>query len=181
MRKSGLLFLAAFCFVFMSCNKSSPENYFNIAVLNCNVMRGFAGNGLEREFESPSMKMAGDDKNDYSPMTRKEILNDRIQTITFNLSRLNQLYETSETREIIAASAVLYGYVLPVYENEYRELARLYDDEASEESITSYVQLIHDKYYAGYAELMNKLIAAGLTYAKKHNIRVNWDVHSSLQ
>jgi len=179
MRKPVLLFLAAFSTMFISCNKLSPENYFNITVLNCNMIHGFAGNGLLREFESPSVKMVGNDKDSYSPMKRKDILDDRIQTITSNLTRVKQLNETAETKEIIAASEELYEYVLPVYENEYRELTRLYDDEASEESITSYAQLIHDKYYAGYAELLNKLIAAGKSFAEKHNIPVNWDVHTS--
>jgi len=176
MRKPALLFLAVFSIVFISCNKSSPENYFNIAVLSCNMMHGFAGNGLLNEFESATLNMVGDNENSYSSMTRKDILNAKIKIITSIFSQVKQLKENAETSEIITASATLHEYVLPVYGNEYRELARLYDDQASEETITSYVQLIHDKYYKGYVELMNKLIAAGKPYADKHNIQASWDV-----
>jgi len=180
MRKLFALFLVACSgLALISCDSSSPENYFNTAVLSCNTTHGFASTGLQRELESPAVKMKDDDKNSFSPMKRKEVLDDKIQAITANLARLKHLKETADTRELINASVTLYEYVLPVYENEYRELARLYDDEASAESIVSYTQLIHDKYYSGYIELMDKLIDAGKPFAEKHNIKVNWDVRTS--
>ena len=176
-----LLFLvtASFSFVMLSCDDRSPENCFNIAVLNCNIMHGFANIGLQRELESPSLKRASGDKNNFPPVKRKDILDDKIQHIESNLTSLKQLKETAETAELINASKALYEYVLPVYQHEYRELVRLYDDEASAESISSYAQSIHNRHYAVYVELIDKLIDAGMPFAEKHNIDVNWDVRTS--
>jgi hypothetical protein len=180
MIRALLLFFAGLSgLLITSCNEPSPESYFSIAVLNCNSVHGFAAHGLQRELENPSMKMTGGDQNNFSPMKRKEILDNKIQNIDANLACLKQLKETTETRELISASKALYEYVLPVYENEYRELVRLYDDEASAESISSYAQLIHHRYYAGYVELIDKLVDAGKPFAEKHHIDVNWDVRTS--
>jgi hypothetical protein len=74
-------------------------------------------------------------------------------------------------------SVALYDYVPPVYKNEYRELARLYDEGASEESITSCTKFIHDKYYSVHMALFGKLVSAGKPYAEKHNIKVSRDIH----
>ncbi len=181
MRKLFLLVLIATCSLFTACNNFSPEKNFDTAVLGCNMLYGFASDGFQHELESPSVRMINGDKDKFAPMKRKEVLNDKIEIITDHFNRLKQLKETSDNREILAASRALHEYVLPVYENEYRELARLYDDGASDEVIHGYARSIHDKYYLSYTQLYDKLIAAGKVYAAKHHINVTWDVQMSPQ
>lgn len=142
-------------------------------------MHGFAGTGLQREMETPSVKMIDGDKDKFAPMKRKEIIDDRIQTLEANQEKLKGLKETDDARDILKASSALYMYVLPVYKNEYRELARLYDGNASRENIESYTQSISDKYYAGYEKRFQKVTDAGKAFAEKHGIKVNWDVQTS--
>lgn len=43
----------------MGCNSVTPEKCFDIAVLNSNMLVGFANEGQIRELESPSVKMSG--------------------------------------------------------------------------------------------------------------------------
>lgn len=68
----------------------------------------------------------------------------------------------------------LYEYVLPVYQNEYFHLAKLYDQGASKEEKESYSQAVMNKYALRYEELYDKLITQGKVYAQKHNIKVEW-------
>lgn len=180
MRKFILLSLLASCsWQFIACNSASPGEYFDIAILNCNMMQGFAGTGLQRELESPSVKMIDGNKDQFATMKRKEIINDKIQTLGTNQEKLKTMKETGDTRDILKTSAALYDYVLPVYKNEYSELARLYDENASKESIDQYAQAISDKYYTGYEKRLQKLTEAGKAFAGKNNIKVNWDVRTS--
>jgi hypothetical protein len=180
MRKLIFFLVITSCYwQLISCNSASPEKYFDIAVLNCNMMNGFAGMGLQREMETPSVKMIDGDKDKIAPMKRKEVIEDKIQTLEANQEKLKGLKETDDARDMLKASSALYEFVLPVYKNEYRELASLYDVNASRGNIESYTQSISDKYYAGYAKRFQKLTDAGKAFAETHGIKVNWDVQTS--
>jgi len=180
MRKLILLPLLTGCICqFIACNSATPEEYFGVAILNHNMMHGFAGTGLQRELESPSVKMIDGNKDNIAPMKRKEIIDDKIKILEDNQEKLKALKETDDTRDMLKASAAIYDYVLPVYRNEYTQLAKLYDENSPGEKIQSYSQAISDKYYAGYQQLFQKLTTAGKTFADKHGIKVNWDVRTS--
>lgn len=171
---SSLVSLSCFCLLLPACNTATPENYFDRAVLNSNMLVGFANRGLERELEQPSVKMVDGDVNRTEPMKRKEIIDGKIQYMEEQLGKIKNLKITDDTKEMLESSIGLHEYVLPVYKNEYQQLAKLYDDGAPNEQTQSLTQLIHDKYYPRFDELYNKLIATGKVYAAKHNIKVNW-------
>ncbi|MEI9810085.1 MAG: hypothetical protein WDO16_20680 [Bacteroidota bacterium] len=153
---------------------STPENYFDRAVLNTNTLVGFANDGLQRELDQPSMKMVNGDKDHPVQMKRREIMDNKIRFLEEDMGKLNGLKETDDTREMLQTSKALNEYVLAVYKNEYQQLAKLYDDIADKDQVQSLIQSIHDKYYAGFDELYKKLIAIGKSYAEKHSIKVNW-------
>jgi hypothetical protein len=176
MKKIAASFAAivSFCSIMTACNTATPENYFDRAVLNSNMLVGFANRGLERELDQPSAKMVDGDINHTEPMKRKEIIDGKIQYLEEQLGKIKNLKVTDDTKEMLETSIHLHEYILPVYKNEYQQLAKLYDDGASKEQIQSLTQSIHDKYYPGFDELYNKLIAIGKVYAAKHDIKVNW-------
>lgn len=181
MKKIILLQVVIICcsWLLTACNAAAPEKYFDLAVLNCNMMVGFAGEGLSMELDQPSLKMVNGDKDHPVPMKRKEVIDNKIQFFELNLGKLKQLKETDDTKDMLQASVALYDYVLPVCKTEYQQLAKLYDEGAAKEEIHSYAQAIHDKYDTGFDELFNKLTTTGKSYAAKHNIKVNWGVQSS--
>jgi hypothetical protein len=164
------------CLQFTSCNSVPPEKYFAVAVLNTNMFFGFANNGQLREFESPSAKLSGNN-GETMPMKRSEAINTKIQFVETNFERVEDLKETEDTKDMLTASRALYGYVLPVYKNEYVQLADLYDSGAPKDQIQSLSNSIHDKYSSGYETLYNNLIKTGKIYAEKNNIKVNWGVY----
>ena len=144
-------------------------------------MHGFASEGLQRELDYPSVKLVEGTTNQTEPMKRKEIIDSKIQYIETNLGKIKRLKQTDDNKELLQASLALHEYVLPVYKNEYHQLARLYDEGASEGQIQSLGRSIRDKYYPGFAEHFDKLTAAGKLYAEKHHIQVNWDIKTSPQ
>ena len=165
------------CFFFLllctSCNSVSPEKCFEIAVLNSNMLVGFANQGQLRELESPSVKLP---ENGGEPvaMKRSEVIESKADFVETNLKKLQGLKETEDTKEMVQASLALHEYILPVYKTEYQQLARLYDEGASKESIEAQAQAIHDKYAPKFDELYDKLISIGKSFAERHNIKVNW-------
>jgi len=171
---SFLVLIACYCLLLTACNTATPENYFGEAVLTSNTLVGFANDGLQRELDQPSVKMVNGDVNNPVPMKRKEIIDGKIEYMEEQLGKIKKLKKTEDTKEMLEASISLYENTLPVYKNEYQQLARLYDDAAPKEQIQSLTQSINDKYYPRFDELYNKLIAVGKLYAEKNKIKVNW-------
>ena len=139
-------------------------------------MHGFAGRGLQRELESPSVKLTDSKTGASAPMQRKEIIDDKITSLETQIAKIRKLKETEDSRDILRASIALHEYALPVYRNEYEQLAKLYDEGATQEQIESLAMAIETKYRPGFKTLFDRLMAAGKPYAARHNIKVQWDV-----
>ena len=169
----------AFSAFFTACT-TPPEEYFNTAILSSNLLHGFANEIDWRELESPSVKMVGT-SGETAPMKRTEIVQYKIERAEEYLEKINDLDETPETKELIGASKEMYTRALTGYKNEYKQLAKFYDEGASKEQIQATVQSIQDKYAPKHAELHAKLIALGKVYAKQHKINVMWDIQTSPQ
>ena len=136
-------------------------------------MVGFADKRLAYELGSPSVKL--DEKTGGTvSMKRKEIIDSKIDFTEKSLEQLKRLSETEDSKAIVQSSRAMYEYILPVYKQDYQQLATAYDESASEEKINAGLQAIHDKFYPKFNELYSKLIADGKAYATKHAIKVNW-------
>ncbi len=177
--KKLLIPLAVISCLVSSCEKPTPQNYFDRTVLNCNLMHGFAGKGMERQLKEPSVKLADSGGSRTVSMTRKEVVDDQIRSLEEAYEKLKHLEETAETREMLQASRSLYEYVLPVYRNEYQQLARLYDGGSGETETDTFHQSIRTNYLAGFQSRMEALTTAAKPYAERHGINVKWDVRTS--
>ncbi len=162
-----------FCFVLFSCQSTTPEKCFDIAVLNSNMLVGFADDGLWRELESPSVKM-GKTKDDVVPMKRSEIMDGKVKFIEENLDKLKDLSQNDDNKNVVQASIALHQFILPVYKNEYSQLAKTLDSGASKESALGEAKAIHDKYFKDFETLYSSVIGNGKLYAEKHHIDVRW-------
>jgi hypothetical protein len=177
MKKYVFLATAIICLLFSSCSPK-PEKYFDVAVLNANMVSDFGGR-LEYELEHPSVTLVEGTKDQTRPMKRSEIIENKIQIVEEHFNEIKALKETDDSRDILKASIALHEYVLPVFKTEYRQLAGLYDNGAAKEEIATYQQSIWDKYGKRFSQLFEALTDAGKKYASKHDIKVNWDVKTS--
>ena len=164
----------AICFltVIAGCERTTPEQYFARAALGSNLLFGFAGPVLHRELASPSVKLTDAKTGATATMKRAEVIKIKLDAVQGNFEKVKALKRTDETREMIEASLALHEFVLPVYRNEYKELAELHDSGAAPERIASLQKAIVDKYAARFQSLHGNLIAAGKNYAAKHSIKV---------
>lgn len=170
MKKSiSILFPAFVTFFLFSCN-SSPEKTFGIAALNCNMLYGFGGSGMQRELASPSVKLVDEKTMASAPMKRAEVIDEKLARIEENYKQIKGLSSNDDSKAMIDASISLYEYVMPVYKNEYKQLAALYDDGAAADKIETMEKSIAAKYEAKFEQLYNKMLETATAYAEKHNI-----------
>jgi len=174
-----LLLSAACATLLASCQKATPRESFTTAVLNCNLLHGFAGRGMRSELEQPSIKLVEGTTDKTVPMKRAEVVDGKIQTAQDALAKVRKLGVDEDSKPMIEASIALYEFVLPVYQNEYRKLAGLYDSGADPKEISALEQNIEKQYQPKFAALHDAVTAAGKAYAAKHQIPVQWDVKTS--
>ncbi len=178
MNKLFLPLIAGVCLM-SSCEKATPRSYFDRAVLNCNLLHGFAGPAMEMQLQQPSVKLVAGSTTRTEPMTRREMIDDRIRSAEEAYEKMKKLPETDETRTMLQASRAVYDFVLPVYRNEYQQLAKLYDEGAEAAKIEAMHRSIRDNYQAGFQSRMESLTTAAKPYAAAHGINVQWDVRTS--
>ena len=166
------------CIVFASCGKPSPEKYFTTTVLNSNLLFGFAGEGMQRQLESPSARLINASTGETAPEKRETVIEQKIALLEDSYRKVKNLPDWKESRKIQDAAVALYEYVLPVYKKEYKKLAGLYDNSASPAEISGLEKEIYDHHAANFEALYTTLIDAGKEYAEKHNINVRWDVRT---
>jgi len=175
--RSGLMMLGLICLL-SSCNQASPESYFDEAVLNVNLITPFGGEAILYTLAHPSVKLVPGTKDQTTPMTRKEIVENEIRSVESNLVKIKALPDSEETRDMVQTSIKLHELVLPVYKTEYLELAKLYDEGGPQQERVSKAQEIDSKYLADYKVLFNKLVELGKAYAEKHHIKVEWQTRA---
>jgi hypothetical protein len=73
-----------------SCNNATPESYFDETVLNVNLITPFGGQAALSSFAHPSVKVVSGTKDQTTPMTRKEIVEDQIQPVEGNLTKIKE-------------------------------------------------------------------------------------------
>ncbi|MBC7904519.1 MAG: hypothetical protein H7Y27_13930 [Gemmatimonadaceae bacterium] len=163
----------ALAVISVSCNTATPEKYFDVSVLNTNMLSGFAGQGFARELESPSATMAPG-SNQLTQMSREQVIKDKIEFSETTLAKIKALRQTPETEKMLKTSIALYEYILPVCKKEYMDLAKDYDESGVSEKTSQQLENINRKYFKGFQQLMEQLIQIGKDYASKNSIPVNW-------
>ena len=180
MRKILLLVLILACVgTFFSCNTATPNEIFSIAVLNANMLHGFAGEGMNRQLESPGVKLVKGSNTQTEDLPRMELIETKIQFLEDAMVKIKKLPRDGDAKDIVHASIALYEFALPVYKSEYLQLAQLYDSGAGAEQTVAFANSLNDKYYPRFEALHQNLTTAGKDYASRHKIDVQWDVSTS--
>ena len=155
-----------------ACSNPTPENYFDTAVLNTNIINDFGSETLTGQIVAMNVKYNGTTPN--GPNAASKMIDSKVQYIEKVLKDVKGLKETDDTREMVQTSITLFEYVLPVYKNDYSALAKLSDQGGSKEDIESLGKEIANKYGPRFDSLFSALTAEGKKYAADHKIQVNW-------
>lgn len=171
-KMTTLLMLCSITFLLHSCGNDSPQQCFNIAALNSNLLYDLTGKGFQRELASPSEKLVDEKTMAMAPMKRVEEVNDKIKTTEENYQKVKSLSAGVDAKEMLSASNALYEMALPMLKSEYTQLGALYDENAPADKIAAMEKNINDKYAAKFLALYDAMHIAGMDYAAKHGMNV---------
>ncbi|HOZ77250.1 MAG TPA: hypothetical protein PLY34_04600 [Ferruginibacter sp.] len=170
--KNTLIALLIPCWLLVSCSSTTPRQYFERASLNCNLLYGFAGYELKRDLSLPSEKLVDANTMKMAPVSRAEVVKEKLARAEENYQKVKDLGSNEDADEMLKAAVMLYEFVIPVYKNEYTQLAALYDANAPAEKIAATEKSITDKYADTFERLYNNVMKTGTAYAEKNGIEV---------
>ncbi|WP_316800808.1 hypothetical protein [Pedobacter frigidisoli] len=161
--------------LFFSACSETPERFFDIAILNTNMINDFASPDLARHINDETKEFPD------IPSSKKKG-NEAVTNITNKILYLEQSLDKvkklsvsgDEEQEIKALSTSLYELVIPVYKNEYMAYAKLCDAKGSQSAKEVLIKDIDQKYGMRFEQNYNRLMEKGKAYAQEHGIQVNW-------
>ncbi|WP_333662874.1 hypothetical protein [Chishuiella changwenlii] len=160
-----------------SCNKPSADSFFQTAVLNVNIIRDFASENLLREIESQTVEFEGHPESKKNGNEAQQVIENKVAYIKQTIERIDAMTPPDEKAVIIKQKSLeLFNFVLPVYEKEYMEIAKLADAKKStKEDLEALAIKIDEKYAAEFEKKHDEIFVLGKAYADENNLNVKFD------
>ncbi|MCS3798963.1 hypothetical protein [Niastella sp. OAS944] len=159
---------------FAACNMTKPEKYFDVSVLNANLVGRFGGKEI--------YDMLQETPQSYDEKSKKMVPSSYYDRVKFSISYMEKAYkdvqalsETEETKPMIEASKDLFGYTLDKVKNGYLSIAAMKDAHVADDSIKQAAVNFDQLYYEAFSKKYNKLMDLGKAYADKHDIKVKFN------
>lgn len=174
-------FIIAVCLL-QACNTQTPESNFNKIVLNTNVFSYFANTGIKTKITRGIGVKTVDGKVQYDAkgnavldtIPAEEMVDHEILFLQQSYEKVKSVTPDEEIKEMRSIAMQMYEMAIPVYENEYRQYAKMLDTHQPREKADSMINVINAKYGDKFADLAVKLRAIARPYAEKHNLNVSW-------
>lgn len=169
-------------FALQACNTNSPGENFNKIVLNTNIFHGFANPDVKTKIVRGIGVKTVDGKVQYDSQNKavldtisaEEMVDHEIAFMQQAYDKVKSVTPDEEIKEMRLTAMQMYEMAIPVYQNEYRQYARMLDTHQPKEKADSMINLINEKYNDRFTDLVIKLRAIAKPYAEKHKLNVNW-------
>jgi len=171
--KLQFIFLAGMVLSLAACNTATPEQSFDVAVLNANTLSRFGGKEIyEMLQETPQA---------YDEKSKAMVQSSYVDHVKFRIAYSEKAYndvqalaETEETKPMIEASKDLFGYTIDKEKNGYLSIAAMKDAHVSDDSIKLAAVKFNELYEDAFGKKYDKLMELGKTFADKHHIKVEF-------
>ncbi|TPN87498.1 hypothetical protein [Aquimarina algicola] len=175
--KNRVLLVLSFITIFLqSCNFHTPENYFGRTTLNTNKFRQLGKrdfNEMRASKKANMLKIYKDDAFVDTDNYEEYVRYSKIKGIEEDIEKIKELKVTDDTEAMINASLEVFTYVKSIYENEYIEICKLMDTNATDEKIETAIQDLEQK-LVEYDAKMEKLMEVAVPYAESNGIKVQY-------
>ena len=175
--KIRIILLVCTILLLHSCDKKTPVNYFDTAVLNVNTVSGFGSQELELLVSGKELKnLMGkvDDKFVVQHNAELHVRSWKILDIENKIKSIKELEPTEDTKEMLSRSLELFNFVLEKYKTEYVSIAKLIDAGAPKSEIESKISDFDNKELIKFNAMYEGVIEVGLPYAKANGIEVTY-------
>lgn len=168
--------------IFQACETQTPGSNFNKIVLNTNIFRDFANpdvktkitRGIGVKTVDGKVQYDSDNKAILDTIPAEQMVDHEILFLQQSYEKVKSVSPDEEIKEMRSIAMQMYEMAIPVYENEYRQYAKLLDTHQPREQADSVINAINDKYGDKFTELVIKLRAIAKPYAEKHKLQVSW-------
>ena len=171
--KLRFILLAGLVLFSAACNMTKPEKYFDVSVLNANLVGRFGGKEI--------YQMLQETPQTYDEKSKKMVKSSYYDRVKFRISYMEKAYkdvqalsETEETKPMIEASKDLFVYTIDKVNNGYLSIAAMKDAHVADDSIKQAAVNFDQLYYEAFSKKYNKLMELGKAYADKHDIKVKF-------
>ena len=170
------LFLFALVFaLFTSCNRPSPDQFFQTTILNTNILHGFGSERYTKSLLAETVEFADMPDSKKKGNEAQQVVELKIAYIEQTIKKIEDNEAPDEDGEAIKQKSLeLFNYVLPVYKKDYLELATMCDKRQSENEINEKSDQIIQTYGPTFEEKYVNLIGLGEQYASKHHINASF-------
>lgn len=159
-----------------SCNNPSPDSFFQTAVLNVNIIRDFASENLLRELAGQAVEFEGHPESKKNGNEAQQVIENKVAYIKQTIERIDALTPPDDNAKVIKEkSLALFNFVLPVYENEYMQMAKLADSKATKEDLEGLAIKIDEKYAEEFEKKHDEIFMLGKAYAEENGLNVKFD------
>ncbi|MFC4212708.1 hypothetical protein ACFOWA_16050 [Pedobacter lithocola] len=163
------------CILLLSSCSETPEKFFDIAILNTNMINDFASPDLARHIDEETKEFPNIPSSKKKGNEAETVIHNKILYLEQSLEKVKKLSPSGDDEEEIKKlSLQLYEMVIPVYKNEYLKYARICDKHGSQTSKDEIIDKIDQQYGLRFEQNYNALMDKGKAYAKENNIQVNW-------
>ena len=176
--KTNYLLLILLSLITNACNFSfnTPEEYFDRTTLNTNKFSDFGYYYFKTIQEEKKGNQLFYYENNQQIVAQK--YTDFVQKFTLpdinkDIEKIKNLKETDETKEMIQRSLDVFTFVKSVYETDYIKIAKMLDENQSEDNIQKAIEELGNKKDKILEEKMTKLKEVSLPYAQKNGIKVS--------
>ncbi|BAV04252.1 hypothetical protein FLA_0231 [Filimonas lacunae] len=175
MLAKGVGLFTCLAILLTACNTLSPDQFFQKAVLNSNMVSDFGTAQFAKMLESygkeyPAGVQAPPKKGDEA----QEAVKNKALYLEKVIKELKTVSENDDNREIKKLALELYEFTLPAYQNEYAAYAKLCDTKGADDAKVAILKTIDEKYTGRFEVLFTQLMEKGKVYAAKHNLKVTW-------
>ncbi|KGE12935.1 hypothetical protein [Sphingobacterium deserti] len=169
-----ILTILVFAF-FTSCNRPSPDQFFQTTILNTNILHEFGSERYTKSLLAETVEFADMPDSKKKGNEAQQVVELKIAYIEQTIKKIEDNEAPDEDGEVIKQKSLeLFNYVLPVYKKDYLELAAMCDKKQSENEISEKSDNIIQTYAPTFEEKYVNLIGLGEQYASKHNINASF-------
>ncbi len=174
-KKIQSLCFASILLLLVSCQSTTPEKFFDQAILNTNMVNKLEPNYFGKMLEKHTVEYPDKPSSKKKGNEAQHLVETTILHIENALEKVKALDANDEERKLIKENSIeLFEAALSVYKNEYLAYAKLCDQKSTSPEKQKLLKKVEESDLPKIEKLMDSLYEKGKVFAAKHNINVNW-------
>lgn len=174
-KKNQSLCLIATLLCLPSCKSTTPHRFFDLAILNTNLLSQFEPHYFGNLLEKHAHENSNNNTSKKTGVEAQKAVEIKIQHIKQALAKIKALDANNEERKAIKENSIeLFETALAVHKKEYLKYAKLCDQKNTTTEKETLLKKVEEVDMPKINYLMDSLYQKGKVFATKYQINVKW-------